>query len=192
VLNRKSFPAASLAKLRAPGPPAPAAVARGACSLSARRFPTSCAAAAFPLGAPLVPLPVLGLLAVFARERRQRLEGLVELSNAYRGTALVLGDMVEADDGYTGEHSRGVVRLSVDVGAELGLDARQLRNVEFAALLHDPRSGSGGALLGRRVPVRSTSRRCAALNSRDAATAVANDRPTRDRTSSVGGLMWAY
>jgi HD-GYP domain-containing protein (c-di-GMP phosphodiesterase class II) len=87
--------------------------------------------------APLAPLPLLGLLAVFARERHQRLEGLIELSNAYRGTALVLGDVVEADDGYTGEHSRGVVRLSVDVGAELGLDARQLRNVEFAALLHD-------------------------------------------------------
>jgi HD-GYP domain-containing protein (c-di-GMP phosphodiesterase class II) len=87
--------------------------------------------------APLAPLPLLGLLAVFARERRQRLEGLVELSNAYRGTALVLGDMVDADDGYTGEHSRGVVRLSADVGAELDLDARRLRNVEFAALLHD-------------------------------------------------------
>jgi HD-GYP domain-containing protein (c-di-GMP phosphodiesterase class II) len=87
--------------------------------------------------APLAPLPLLGLLAVFARERRQRLEGLVELSSAYRGTALVLGDVVEADDCYTGEHSRGVVPLSVDVGAELGLDAHQLRNVEFAALLHD-------------------------------------------------------
>jgi putative nucleotidyltransferase with HDIG domain len=87
--------------------------------------------------APLAPLPLLGLLAVFARERRQRLEGLVELSDAYRGTALVLGDVVEADDGYTGAHSRGVVRLSVDVAAELGLDSRQVRNVEFAALLHD-------------------------------------------------------
>jgi HD-GYP domain-containing protein (c-di-GMP phosphodiesterase class II) len=87
--------------------------------------------------APLAPLPLLGLLAVFAGERRQRLEGLVELSDAYRGTALVLGDVVEADDCYTGEHSRGVVRLSVDVGAELGLDSRRVRNVEFAALLHD-------------------------------------------------------
>ena len=32
-------------------------------------------------------------------------ENLVELSDAYRGTALVLGNVVEADDGYTGEHS---------------------------------------------------------------------------------------
>ena len=54
-----------------------------------------------------------GLLAVFAQERHRRLEGLLELNNAYRGTALVLGDVVEADDGYTGEHSRGVVALAL-------------------------------------------------------------------------------
>ena len=85
----------------------------------------------------LALLPLLGLLAVLARERRQRLESLVELNNAYRGTALVLGDVVEADDGYTGEHCKGVVSLSVAVGERLGLSATQRRNLEFAALLHD-------------------------------------------------------
>jgi HD-GYP domain-containing protein (c-di-GMP phosphodiesterase class II) len=90
--------------------------------------------------APLAPLalfPLLGLLAIFARDRRDRLEGLIELNNAYRGTALVLGDVVEADDGYTGEHSRGVVALSLEVGRRLGLDPRRQRNLEFGALLHD-------------------------------------------------------
>ncbi len=87
--------------------------------------------------APLAPLPLLGLLAVFARERRQRLEGLLELSHAYQGTALVLGDVIKADDGYTGEHSRSVVELALDVGERLGLDAEDRRNLEFAALLHD-------------------------------------------------------
>ncbi len=82
-------------------------------------------------------LPLLGLLATFARERRGRLEQLLELNNAYRGTALVLGDVVEADDGYTGEHCKSVVRLALAVGAELGLSAQQLRNLEFGALLHD-------------------------------------------------------
>ena len=62
---------------------------------------------------------------------------MVELSEAYQGTALLLGDVVEADDAYTGSHSRGVVELSIGVAKELGLDARQCRNVEFAALLHD-------------------------------------------------------
>ena len=50
---------------------------------------------------------MLGLLAVFARERHDRMKGLIELNNAYRGTALVLGDVVEADDGYTGDHCQG-------------------------------------------------------------------------------------
>jgi putative nucleotidyltransferase with HDIG domain len=87
--------------------------------------------------AALAPLPLLALLAVFARERHQRLESLLELNNAYRGTALVLGDVVEADDGYTGEHCRGVVHLALAVGEALGLDAEQRRNLEFGALLHD-------------------------------------------------------
>jgi putative nucleotidyltransferase with HDIG domain len=87
--------------------------------------------------APLAILPLLGLLAVFARERKVRLAQLIELNDAYRGTALVLGDVVEADDGYTGEHSKGVVRLCLEVAMLLGLNAQRRRNLEFGALLHD-------------------------------------------------------
>ena len=87
--------------------------------------------------APFALVPLLGVLATFARERRERVRSLAELSSAYRGTALVLGDVVEADDGYTGEHSRGVVQLAMAVGARLGLSADQFRNLEFGALLHD-------------------------------------------------------
>ena len=87
--------------------------------------------------APLAVLPILGLLAVFAQEREARLDQLIELNEAYRGTALVLGDVVEADDGYTGEHSRGVVALCLEVADQLGLSASRLRNLEFGALLHD-------------------------------------------------------
>jgi HD-GYP domain-containing protein (c-di-GMP phosphodiesterase class II) len=50
---------------------------------------------------------------------------------------LLLGDVVEADDAYTGSHSRAVVDLSMAVGPRLGLDEDQLRRLEFAALLHD-------------------------------------------------------
>jgi putative nucleotidyltransferase with HDIG domain len=81
--------------------------------------------------------PLFLVLRVFSRERQERLEQLAELNDAYQGTALLLGDVVEADDSYTGEHSKGVVRLSLDVAAELGLDPAQVRNVEFGALLHD-------------------------------------------------------
>ncbi len=85
----------------------------------------------------LLIAPLFAILRIFSRERRARLEQLIELGDAYRGTALVLGDVVEADDAYTGEHCRGVVRLALEVAAALGLDAQRARNVEFGALLHD-------------------------------------------------------
>ncbi len=87
--------------------------------------------------APLALVPLLAILAIFARERRGRLESLLELGSAYRGTALVLGDVVEADDGYTGEHCKSVVELTMSVADELGLGAANRRNLEFGALLHD-------------------------------------------------------
>jgi putative nucleotidyltransferase with HDIG domain len=85
----------------------------------------------------LAVLPLVALLAYFARERRQRIDHALELGHAYRGTALLLGDVVEADDAYTGSHSRDVVELVLAVADELGLDARERRRAEFAALLHD-------------------------------------------------------
>ena len=83
----------------------------------------------------LIPLPALFVL--YARERDERITGALELSQAYRGTAHLLGDVVEADDEYTGSHSRSVVELSLLVADKLELDARERRRVEFAALLHD-------------------------------------------------------
>ena len=85
----------------------------------------------------LVVLPLVGLLALLAREREQRIDAALELGHAYRGTALLLGDVVEADDAYTGAHSRDVVSLTLDVADRLGLSARERRNAEFVALLHD-------------------------------------------------------
>ena len=61
----------------------------------------------------------------------------LELSRAYRGTTLLLSDVLEADDEYTGVHSRSVVSLSVAVADAMGLNSRERRNVEFGALLHD-------------------------------------------------------
>ena len=85
----------------------------------------------------LLALPLTILLSVFARERRLHIDHALELSAAYRGTAFLLGDVVEADDAYTGSHSRDVVDLSLAVADDLGLDASDRRAVEFVALLHD-------------------------------------------------------
>jgi HD-GYP domain-containing protein (c-di-GMP phosphodiesterase class II) len=82
-------------------------------------------------------LPVLALFSTFARERQRRIDNALELSSAYRGTAMLLGDVIEADDEYTGTHSRDVVDLVVAVADELGLASRDRRRAEFAALLHD-------------------------------------------------------
>lgn len=85
----------------------------------------------------LAVIPLALVLAVLSRERQTRIEQALTLSEAYQGTALLLGDVVEADDAYTGSHSRGVVELSLAVSDRLGLGFEQRRNVEFAALLHD-------------------------------------------------------
>lgn len=81
--------------------------------------------------------PLFGLLWFFSQERQERLSQLVELNDAYQGTALLLGDVVESDDSYTGAHSKSVVRLALDVAEEMRLDPDSTRRVEFAALLHD-------------------------------------------------------
>jgi putative nucleotidyltransferase with HDIG domain len=85
----------------------------------------------------LLIVPLFGVLRWFSKERRARLEQLIELNDAYRGTALLLGDVVEADDTYTGEHCKDVVRLALSVARELRLDVERQRIVEFGALLHD-------------------------------------------------------
>jgi HD-GYP domain-containing protein (c-di-GMP phosphodiesterase class II) len=94
------------------------------------------AAADSPAGV-LLGLPLIALLTVFSRERRVRIDHELELRDAYRGTAFLLGDVVEADDSYTGQHSQDVVALTLAVVDELGLSARERRDAEFAALLHD-------------------------------------------------------
>ncbi len=85
----------------------------------------------------LLIVPLFAVLRWFSKERRARLEQLIELNDAYRGTALLLGDVVEADDTYTGEHCKDVVRLALEVARELELDMDRQRTVEFGALLHD-------------------------------------------------------
>jgi putative nucleotidyltransferase with HDIG domain len=95
------------------------------------------AAAVQHAGLVLLALSPTAMLLLFARERQQRMDETLALNAAYRGTALLIGDVVEAGHHYTGIHSREVVALSLGVADQLGLKASRRRNVEFAALLHD-------------------------------------------------------
>ena len=88
-------------------------------------------------GLVLLSIPLIAIFGLFARERAERMENTLALSTAYRGTALLLGDVIEEDDEYTGIHSRAVVDLALEVSDRLNLDAVTRRNVEFGALLHD-------------------------------------------------------
>jgi putative nucleotidyltransferase with HDIG domain len=81
--------------------------------------------------------PLLYLLWVFSHERSERYAAAIELHQTYRGTVMVLSDVVEADDNYTASHCRSVVELAVSTAEELGLDAREQQELETAALLHD-------------------------------------------------------
>ena len=85
----------------------------------------------------LLVVPLAGLFTIFAGERAARVEQAIELSGAYRGTALLLGDVIEADDAYTGQHTQDVVELTVAVADRLGVDDDTRRAAEFGALLHD-------------------------------------------------------
>ncbi len=85
----------------------------------------------------VLTLPLIGLLSLFAHERKERLDGTLALSSAYRGAAKLLGDVIDSVDHYTGVHTRQVVELSVEVTKEMRLDATRRRDVEFAAMLHD-------------------------------------------------------
>jgi len=85
----------------------------------------------------LAVAPVLALLQVFSSERRDRIAAALELNQAYRGTVMVLSDVVEAEDNYTASHCRSVVELASAVADDLGLSSTTKQELEFAAMLHD-------------------------------------------------------
>ncbi|MBI5103713.1 MAG: HD domain-containing protein [Solirubrobacterales bacterium] len=85
----------------------------------------------------LAALPLAVLLRRFAAERRERLDQALALSETYRRIALLLGDVIGDDDEYTGDHSQGVVELSVAVAEELRLGLHDRQLTELGALLHD-------------------------------------------------------
>ena len=82
-------------------------------------------------------VPLMWLLAVFSRERKARYAAAIELNRAYRGTVMLLSDVVESQDTYTADHCRSVVDLVTAVADELGISPDDRQELEFAALLHD-------------------------------------------------------
>lgn len=112
----------------------------GVVAFDAMLTPVAIAISILAVDEPLALLsivPLVLLLASFASERRASHAKALELQRAYRGTVMLLSDVVEFDDQYTADHSRSVVELVNSVADELNVDARHRQELEFAAMLHD-------------------------------------------------------
>jgi len=82
-------------------------------------------------------VPLVYLLVLFSHDRRERYTSALELQRAYRGTVMLLADVVQHEDPYTAHHSRSVVDLVNAVADELGVRTEARQELEFAAMLHD-------------------------------------------------------
>jgi response regulator RpfG family c-di-GMP phosphodiesterase len=72
------------------------------------------------------------------RERTEQLDdALASVEEAYRSTLKALAHALETRDAETHGHSERVVTFSLRLGRELGLEASQMRSLEFGSLLHD-------------------------------------------------------
>jgi HD-GYP domain-containing protein (c-di-GMP phosphodiesterase class II) len=81
--------------------------------------------------------PVVWLFQLFSLDRRERYSKTLELHRAYRGTVMLLSDVIESEDRYTAQHSRSVVDLVNAVADELKVPDTDRQELEFAAMLHD-------------------------------------------------------
>ena len=111
-------------------------IARIDAILSPIAFLVSVAAASEPI-ALLALGPLVWLLEIFSRDRLERYAAALELNRAYRGTVMVLSDILEFDDEYTAHHSRSVLELVDAVADEIGIAEDSRQELEFAAMLHD-------------------------------------------------------
>jgi len=64
-------------------------------------------------------------------------QALASLENAYRSTLQALTAALEARDSETHGHSERVVTFSLRLGREYGLNAAEMKALEFGSLLHD-------------------------------------------------------
>jgi diguanylate cyclase (GGDEF)-like protein len=82
----------------------------------------------------------LELLAGIASQARLAITNagsFATLERTFLSTVEALANALEAKDAYTSSHARWICDMAIEVGRELGLDARRLKRVELGALFHD-------------------------------------------------------
>jgi len=67
----------------------------------------------------------------------ERVKLYSELEDSYLASIKVLANVLDAKDPYTHGHSERVMEYSVAIARALGLDPKDIKNIEFGALLHD-------------------------------------------------------
>jgi diguanylate cyclase (GGDEF)-like protein len=67
----------------------------------------------------------------------QNASSFQSLEETFLSTVESLANALEANDAYTSSHARWITDMALEVGRELGLDAKTLKRLELGALFHD-------------------------------------------------------
>jgi diguanylate cyclase (GGDEF)-like protein len=76
------------------------------------------------------------------------------LEETFLSTVEALANALEANDEYTSSHARWITDMALEVGRELGLDAKTLKRLELGALFHDiGKIGIPASILSKEGPL---------------------------------------
>ena len=88
------------------------------------------------------------------RQLRENAEAYARLDEAYLETVTALAAAMEAKDRYTAGHAAALAGRALTVGRRLGLDQEALRELNYAAILHDiGKIGVPGRILNKPGPL---------------------------------------
>jgi len=89
-----------------------------------------------------------------ARQLAENAEAYARLDETYLETVTALAAAMEAKDHYTADHAASLVETVLAVGARLGLSKEALRELHYAAVLHDVgKIGVPGQILNKPGPL---------------------------------------
>lgn len=82
------------------------------------------------------------------------IKNLLKLDQSYRETVTMISNAIEASDEYTKGHCERVAGIAQVLGERCGLSKEQLKNLEYASLLHDVgKIGIDSQLLNKEEPL---------------------------------------
>jgi diguanylate cyclase (GGDEF)-like protein len=102
------------------------------------------------------------LLAGIAHQAKlaiQNANSFESLEDTFLSTVEALANALEANDEYTSSHARWITDMALEVGREIGLDAKTLKRLELGALFHDiGKLGIPASILTKPGPLTSEER----------------------------------